>query len=182
MKEIIDHVFLGNSTDATGFIERDFKKREWVNPNNVIAVVNCTGLKPYQDNEKEVENYYDDKQRKKMDIPYKIDYLFLNIFETSKITREMADNIIKFIEKNIICGNVIVHCVAGLQRSPSVILVYLLSKGIPFIEGLHLIEERKGANIYPTLPMLRSIAKLEIDGKTVHDDVITRFTKNYRYW
>jgi len=156
MKEIVDRVFLGDIHDAEAVI-----KGESV---GVTGMINCT-MHPVMISSRA-----------------NIDVLMLYLNENSHIDRQMADKIISFIGAQIDNGgNILVHCHAGIQRSPSVVLVYLLSKGIPFLDGLHLIEEKKQGNIFPTPSMLRSIAKLRLDGKKVTDREISRFTRSYPF-
>jgi hypothetical protein len=180
MKQIVDHVFLGDSSDARDFLQRDYFTSAWTNPGNITGVINCSGFDP-RAGKPQVENYYAPEARARLGIPFDIEYYWLNLTENSPIDRGTAERVVDFIDGHLARGgNVLVHCVAGLQRSPSIILAYLLSKGTPLMDGLHVIEGKKGGNIYPTMPMLRSIAKLHLDGRRVMDKDIARFTRMYR--
>ena len=50
---------------------------------------------------------------------------------------EIANN---FIEKAVQSGNVLVHCMAGMSRSASIVIGYLIYKGMTFSEAYKLMK------------------------------------------
>lgn len=50
---------------------------------------------------------------------------------------------IRFIDENIEKGPVLVHCYAGISRSASMVVAYLMSKGRSFQEAMTLVYEQR---------------------------------------
>nr|MDO8109083.1 dual specificity protein phosphatase [Candidatus Sigynarchaeota archaeon] len=104
-----------------------------------------------------------------------IDYLKLNLREETEIDDAMANSVIQFIEAHVSKRrNTLVHCQAGMQRSPAIIAVYLLSCGCQLFDALNIIKKKTGIPI-ATEPMLRSVAKLKIYHESIDQAALHQF-------
>jgi protein-tyrosine phosphatase len=150
MKKFLDFLFQGSMADARRIKE--------TNEPRITAVINCTTNIP---------NYLENGG---------IDYLQLNLTEETGIDDAMAQAVVQFIDAHV-CNrrNTLVHCNAGMQRSPAIILVYLLSRGFRFFDSLDTIKQRTGFPITITEPMLRSISKLKLVREQVDQAAIIRY-------
>jgi len=80
-----------------------------------------------------------------LDILHKDDFIYKRIeiddFYSENIGQYFEETY-NFIEKAI--GNVYVHCVAGISRSPSVVIAYIMRKeGKNFEEAMQFVKERR---------------------------------------
>lgn len=139
MKEIIPRLYLGNSFDAVTF-PRDKEA-------NIVAVVNTTW---------EVPNYYEKEG---------VEYLKLYINEMSPLTDNVYKMVVKFINRYRKKGGVIVHCNAGMQRSPSIIILYLVGIGYDFNKAYEIVRCKAGY-IMPPDKMLDFIRGVDKEKKT----------------
>jgi protein-tyrosine phosphatase len=63
--------------------------------------------------------------------------------EYTKITKYFPESN-EFIEQGNITGKILVHCGAGMSRSVSLVLAYLIKhKSLPFSEALKLVKEKR---------------------------------------
>lgn len=130
MKEIIPRLYLGNSFDAISFTNDKEA--------NIVAVVNTTW---------EVPNYHEKEG---------IHYLKLFLNEMSPLTTDISRSVTSFINKNRKRGDVLVHCNAGMQRSPAIIILYLTNIGYTFNDAYNLVK-CKSEYIIPPNKMLEFI-------------------------
>jgi len=176
--EIIENVLLGDKEFARHFItfkkEGDRYVNERINENNIVAVINCTTAKVIGDGY-QVENTFEH------DHDFNVVYLNTNLHENSKITDEIAQRIVKFIDENRKKGKILIHCSQGVSRSPCVYLVYLLNLGFAFYQGLLHIQNNYDKLILPTKPMLRSIAKLSFVKEEVDEKRLSTFVDQQRF-
>ncbi len=109
INEIIPHLFISNWETSNNF--------NIINHYNIKAVITLTSFtKP-----ENVTNFYQNNN---------IDFLFIriddspheNIYQYFDMTYDFID---KYIKNN---GNVLVHCMAGISRSSTIILNYMLKK------------------------------------------------------
>ena len=133
MLEISDGIYLGDVDDAGDL--------ELLRSNGIRKVVNCA------DN---CRCFFKDNDA--------MAYLHLKLKEESKITDEMVRMLVKFIDDGD--GNVLVHCMAGAQRSPTIIIVYLVSKGMTLKEAVDLVNDKTHVQYFPTIEMLDSVMEL----------------------
>ncbi len=155
MYEIVQGLFLGDEDDA--------RNRASFQKNSIHAVINCAIRVP---------NCFQDDG---------IDYLHLMLEESSEITKPMVDRVIAFVQAHEARGSILVHCSGGNQRSPSIMLVILLTRGHAFFEALEHILKAGQVTIPPTFTMLGSIAALDLNGEGVtKDDLRTFFYETYR--
>ena len=132
MKEIIPRLYLGNSFDAISFP----KDKEA----DIVAVVNTTW---------EVLNYHEKEG---------IEYLKLFLNEASSLTPKISKSVTSFIDKNRKRGGVLVHCNAGMQRSPAIIILYLTRIGYKLDEAYDTVK-CKADYIIPPGKMIDFIEK-----------------------
>jgi protein-tyrosine phosphatase len=150
MIQFLDFLFQGSIVDAMSIMKMKEPR--------IDAVINCTMVIP---------NYFEDDG---------IDYLKLNITEETEIEDALAQTVIQFIEVHVSNRrNTLVHCQAGRQRSPAIILVYLLSRGYNFFDSLDTIKRKTGLPIAITEQMLRSISKLNFVCEQVDQAALSRY-------
>ena len=107
MDKIIDHLYLSSVSEARNF--------DLLNQNNITHILTIADIKP---------RFPKHFIYKVISIPDLLTIKIDNYFETS----------FKFIEDAIKNeGNVLVHCHAGISRSPTIIIAYLIWKyGLPY--------------------------------------------------
>jgi protein-tyrosine phosphatase len=71
-------------------------------------------------------------------------YLHLKLTDPDPEFHEYIDQLCKFIRHARRRGGVLVHCAAGLSRSPSAILAYICSRGKTLDEALDILQRRVG--------------------------------------
>jgi protein phosphatase slingshot len=71
-------------------------------------------------------------------------YLHLKLTDPDPEFHEYIERCCRFIHRGRKAGGVLVHCAAGLSRSPSVILAYLCQRGKTLDEALALLRRRVG--------------------------------------
>jgi len=107
MSKIINNLWLGDIYDAHNI---NFLKK-----NKISVIVNCT-------KDLDFPHFY---QCYKYRVPVHDDLTFKEINSMSKYIKDVVHIIDNHIKKN---HNVFVHCMAGIQRSPIVVLSYLYFK------------------------------------------------------
>jgi protein-tyrosine phosphatase len=115
--QIIRRLYLGNQFDA-----RDYDLLQW---QGITHILNCAI---------EVPCWY----------PRDFVYRHLELTDPDLEFHEYIDDICSFIRKGRKRGAVLVHCRAGLSRSPSAILAYLCSRGKSLNSALDLLARRVG--------------------------------------
>lgn len=104
MTEILPHIFVGNTTDAQSL--------ERLAENHITHVINCTPDLPC---------FWENKH----------EYLRINVLDLpSQNIRQHFDQAIEFIDKTLRSkdNNILVHCSAGISRSPTLVLAYMMKK------------------------------------------------------
>lgn len=137
MRQIIDRLFLGSRADVLT-LEGVEKMRE-------------SGIKYVLNVAKEVDYKYP--------IP-DVTVLKIPLNDGEEIPMESIKQAINFIGTSIIKGKILVHCSAGMSRSPSIIIAYLIRIGYSFPSALKIVEgESSGSSnlITPALQLLDSI-------------------------
>ena len=117
MWRIARNLYLGDRKDA--------HDRELLVGTGVTHVVNCAH---------EVPSWYRRDFR----------YLRLRLTDPDPEFHESIEAFCKFIHRGRKAGGVLVHCAAGLSRSPSVILAYLVWRGRTLEDALALLARRVG--------------------------------------
>lgn len=117
MWRIAKGLYLGDRKDA--------HDRELLVSLGVTHVVNCA---------REVPSWYRRDFR----------YLRLKLTDPDPEFHEGIETFCKFIHRGRKAGGVLVHCAAGLSRSPSVILAYLVWRGRTLDGALDLLARRVG--------------------------------------
>jgi protein-tyrosine phosphatase len=103
MTEILPHIFVGNTSDA-----QDLGR---LTKNGITHVLNCTPDLPFL-----LENKYKCMRIDVLDLP-------------SQNIRKHFDQAIEFIDSALRSkGNILVHCSAGISRSPTLVLAYMMKK------------------------------------------------------
>jgi protein-tyrosine phosphatase len=76
--------------------------------------------------------------------PRDFQYCHLPLTDPDPEFHEYIEKLCKFIHRGRKAGAVLVHCRAGLSRSPSAILAYLCWRGKSLDEALELLRKRVG--------------------------------------
>jgi len=109
-----DSLFLGDKRDASEF---GLLKRH-----GITHIVNCT---------REVPCYF----------PFDFEYLTLGLADPDPEFIELIEHTCQFIDMGRQEGNVFVHCVAAVSRSPSVIIAYLCHLGYKLDVAYALLDQ-----------------------------------------
>ena len=122
--EIIPHLYIGSFACASNLEELQFKK---------ITHILCCGVG--------LKLFFPDKFKY-----HKIDLIDKDTENIRKYFDETNNFIYDALQKQ---GNVLVHCYAGISRSTSIIIAYLMKhNNMNFNNALNLIKEKRG-NIRP---------------------------------
>jgi dual specificity MAP kinase phosphatase len=154
MIRVIEGLYLGNREDA-----RDLGRME---TNGITHVVNCAD---------ELPNYHDGS----------LTYLALQLGDPDPSFRDHIDRTCAFIDEARKEGRgVLVHCFAGISRSPSMVLAYLCHLG----DTLEVAARKLGAVAWtdPDLLFIKQLA--EHRGEAVTDEEAQRlaFLLTGRKW
>ncbi|CAF0996736.1 unnamed protein product [Adineta ricciae] len=103
MSEIVPHIYVGNICDAQNL--------DRLTEHGITHIINCTPDLPF---------YWEKKH----------EYLRLDVLDLpSQNIRKHFETAIDFIDKALQSnGKVLVHCSAGISRSPTLVLAYLMKK------------------------------------------------------
>ena len=149
MDEVVDRLFIGDEDDAKN--GASLKKK------NIRAIINCTTR---------VENYFERQG---------IAYLRLMLEECSHITLEIAEKIHAFVQEHRPKHGILVHCSAGAQRAPAIVILILLQDHFTFFDAFEFVEKKRSGSILPTYEMLASIARLDLNDEHVEEAAIKRY-------
>ncbi len=119
MSKILQHLYLGSMIEAYDI--------NWLNRNNIKNIVNCSIETP---------SYYGNR----------FNYLNLKLYDhPSQSIRHVLDLTYNFIDRSIEKGeNVFVHCVAGISRSTTIILNYIMRKyGMKYNDALTFVRNKR---------------------------------------
>ncbi|CAF0917124.1 unnamed protein product [Didymodactylos carnosus] len=140
MTEIVPHVFVGNSTDA--------QNRDRLNQHHITHIVNATP-----------------------DIPCKWenDYRYLRVSILDLLSENIRQHFIpvsNFIDEAVRNnGNVLVHCSAGISRSPTLVLAYMINLlNMPFQEACCKMQSSRQI-VAPNVSFLGQLLEFE---KKIH--------------
>lgn len=80
-----------------------------------------------------------------VEYPSKLSHLHIPLYDSSdQNLNEYFDDAIEFIDKHIKNGNVLVHCYAGISRSSTIVLAYLVKKcNMKLKQAFLLVKERR---------------------------------------
>jgi len=138
MDQIIDNLYLGDAFDAV----RLFKL-----PGDFVACLSIGAeliiSQPFKD------IFLAPK-------PFK--HIIIQLDDRSKNLDQFIDDAVKFIDDNLSSGKVLVHCMAGVSRSPSIIFAYLISKGMKPIKAYDLIKDKRD-KIDPYAGFIRDVLR-----------------------
>lgn len=134
INKITDGIFLGNREAGT-----DFQKLKDLGIVRVLRIGTC----------KEIKQYAKHKGLEYMDL------IFDDTDNTDLIPH--LDKAIPFIRK----GNVLVHCFAGLSRSSSILIGYLMKeKGMGYLSAYYLVKSKRPC-ITPNMGFVNQLVALE---------------------
>jgi predicted ATP-grasp superfamily ATP-dependent carboligase len=85
----------------------------------------------------------EDHEKSNVIVPYGINYYSFPIKDDSAPNLESFDYLISIIDKCLQKGNVYVHCRLGRGRAPMVLIVYLISKGVPLDKAYSIVYEAR---------------------------------------
>lgn len=129
MDQIIEQIYVGSYNAATML---DYTNRE-----SISSVLNCTpdaheGLKEFKVTQ-------------------------LNINDGEEIPHSVIELAITTIRESIARGEkILVHCHAGISRSPSLVCAYLISVGFSWDEAVDMVRNQR-PQVYPHSAIERSI-------------------------
>ena len=141
---IIDHIFLGTEQCATeqAYLHKNSIRR-------VLVVGDQIGM-PFERD------------------PY-FTYLRIPLHDESTANiRQHFEECFAFIEKRVTefgddAGNVLVHCVAGMSRSPTIVIAYIMNKyGLPFVEAFNFVKQRRPI-VQPNPGFVQQLKKFEAE-------------------
>ncbi|MFO0917675.1 MAG: dual specificity protein phosphatase [Planctomycetaceae bacterium] len=89
-------------------------------------------------------------------------YLHLKLRDPDPDFHEHIDRCVKFIRRGRRAGGVLVHCLAGLSRSPSVILAYLCARGSSLPDALDHVGRAVGETQEFILPDATFLSQIEL--------------------
>lgn len=156
--EIIQGLYLGGETDTDVYNPDFLKSRNFIRILNVAC--ECKILKSSQrtnvqdvtvDSDSSSDGYHSEDEEVKVKPPIKlpIDITIkkVSIIDSAGVNsiKKMENNIedcIEFIDEGLKHGNVLIHCIAGISRSATVVVAYLMKK-------IFLQEEIKKLKIDP---------------------------------
>lgn len=137
MSRITRKLFLGDISNASS--------KEWLTSNNIRHVLNATD---------DIPNYFSDK------IQYK--KLYLKDVPTQNIESSL-DEALEFIVKSSQSpegGNVLVHCYAGISRSASLVLYFIMRlKNVDYDTALRYLRSRRSI-VQPNSGFERTLRKV----------------------
>jgi protein-tyrosine phosphatase len=139
MSPITGNIYISGITGA--------KDLAAIKRNDIQYVINCT---------KDIPNYYENKHIKYMRVPIddSPDQPIGNYFEK---TSDFIENIVR---KN---KNVLVHCYAGVSRSASIVIAYLIIKRhMKYADAIKLVASRRSI-INPNPGFVNALKKLTRD-------------------
>lgn len=119
MSKITEQIYLGNYKDASN--------KEWLEKNNITHVINAT---------KDLPNYFPDTYK----------YLQLHLDDTMhQSLYEVLEPSYQFIRGAIgNGGTVFIHCLAGVSRSVSILIYFLMkTNGSTYLKTLDFIRRKR---------------------------------------
>lgn len=118
MSRVVDHLYIGGILEATD--------KKWLRKHNITLIVNAA---------KEVPNFFPSTTR----------YLNLHLYDIPEQSlKHVLDKSYSAIKDEIDRGgNVLVHCFAGISRSSSIVVHYLMRKyHIDYTQAIKYLKSR----------------------------------------
>ncbi len=139
---ILDHIFLGSEQRAADL--------DFLTTNNITRVLVIGG---------QIDKFFEGDPRFTYHVVPIAD-------ETSANIRQHFEECFKFIEKRLNDwgdeeGNLLIHCVAGMSRSPTITIAYLMQKyGLPLAEAYNYVKQKRPI-IEPNAGFMEQLRKFE---------------------
>lgn len=135
MSKIITGLYLGDYENASS--------PTWLKQKHITHIVNCTT---------EHQNYY----------PKDYVYLNLNLDDSeNQVIYPVLEKSYNFIKKaNENGGNIIVHCHAGISRSASIVIYYLMKTNKSSFESVYAFVKSKRIQISPNNGFIRQLVSV----------------------
>lgn len=93
------------------------------------------------------------------------DYIEIDMYDSEgQNIMQYFDKAHAFIDKNIKKGNVLVHCAAGISRSVTLVISYLMKKGYSYVDALTLVQKKRRI-AKPNEGFIRQLVKYEMELK-----------------
>ena len=138
--KILNNIYLSNYKESINDNYLDY--------NNIKVIINCSKDLPFNKN-----NYIkyrlsiNDDLSKKSNID-----LYKNLNNITEIIH-------LYTKKNY---NILIHCYAGIQRSPSIIAAYLIRYyNFSMYEAINYIKQKKNKTFYPKINFYNSLIKYQ---------------------
>ena len=145
--QIVDHIFLGSEKCASDF--------NFLAKNNITRVL-IIG--------RQIEHFFESDSR------FTYHQIPVND-ETTENIRQYFEECFAFIEQRLddngeTDGNLLVHCVAGMSRSPTIVVAYLMRKySLPLTDALNFVKHKRSI-VNPNPGFLRQLKKYEEELKS----------------
>lgn len=76
-------------------------------------------------------------------VPEDVPIHFVELADNGLELGPQIDSAVEFIDKHISSGNVLIHCAAGMSRSVSVCIAYLVSHGMDVLDAIALVKDKR---------------------------------------
>lgn len=141
LDHIIDNIYLGDWRDSID--------EEKLRANSIKCILTLN--KEYRHNEKNMDIF------DKLGIQQKYIEIYDSVFST--ITPYLEESV-EFIKK--CSGNVLVHCTAGVSRSASVVIYYLMKeKNMTYDDALYYVRNKRPV-VNPNRSFVQQLKELEV--------------------
>ena len=140
--KILNNVYLSNYKDSIN--------NEYINDNNIKVIINCSKNLPFINNNNII----------KIRISINDDLSKQSNIDLFKYLNNITTIMNKYTKQNY---NILVHCYAGIQRSPSIIAAYLIRYyNFSMYEAINYIKQKKNKTFYPKINFYNSLNKYQL--------------------
>ena len=140
--KILNNVYLSNYKDSIN--------NEYINGNNIKVIINCSKNLPFINNNNII----------KIRISINDDLSKQSNIDLFKYLNHITTIMNKYTKQNY---NILVHCYAGIQRSPSIIAAYLIRYyNFSMYEAINYIKQKKNKTFYPKINFYNSLNKYQL--------------------
>lgn len=140
--KILNNVYLSNYEDSIN--------NQYINDNNIKVIINCSKNLPFINNNNII----------KIRISINDDLSKQSNIDLFKYLNHITTIMNKYTKQNY---NILVHCYAGIQRSPSIIAAYLIRYyNFSMYEAINYIKQKKNKTFYPKINFYNSLNKYQL--------------------
>ena len=140
--KILNNIYLSNYEDSIN--------NQYINDNNIKVIINCSKNLPFINNNNII----------KIRISINDDLSKQSNIDLFKYLNHITTIMNKYTKQNY---NILVHCYAGIQRSPSIIAAYLIRYyNFSMYEAINYIKQKKNKTFYPKINFYNSLNKYQL--------------------